>query len=67
MQRADLNSKPHGGKILRDIIDRAIGFLFYLPTVSEHYKLLFLDKIKGSTHINDHHMNNNEMKSASFE
>ena len=40
MQLDDLNSKPHGGKSLRDPIDRAIGVHFYPPPRSEHYILL---------------------------
>ena len=31
MQLVDLNSKRHGGKSLRDLIDRAILVCFYLP------------------------------------
>ena len=31
MQLADLNSKPHSGKILRNLIYRAIGYRFYPP------------------------------------
>ena len=43
MQLADLNSKPHGGKSLRNLIDRAIEDRIYPPRGSEHYKLLCLD------------------------
>ena len=31
MQLADPNSKPHGGKIIRDIIEHTIGVRFYPP------------------------------------
>ena len=62
MQLAGLNSKPHGVKSLRDIIDRTIGFCFYPPPVSEHYKLLHLEKFHESTDINNKHKNNNETK-----
>ena len=31
MQLSDLKSKPHGGKSLRNIIDRAIGSRLYPP------------------------------------
>ena len=62
MQLVDINSKYHGGKILRDIIDCAIGFHFYYIPGLEHYKLLFLDRFHGSTHTNDNHINNNENK-----
>ena len=34
MQLSYLNSKPHGRKILRNLIDRAIGARFYPPLVS---------------------------------
>ena len=34
VQLADLNSKTHGGKSLRDIIGRSIGILLYLPPES---------------------------------
>ena len=60
MQHSDLNSKPHGRIILRDLIDRAIGSCFYPPTGSEHYKLIQLDQFHGPSHINDNHKNNNE-------
>ena len=42
MQLSGINSKPRGGKILRDIIDRAIGVCLYPPPGSAHYKLLHL-------------------------
>ena len=50
IQLADINSKTCGVKGLIDIIDRAIGFRFYPPPVSEHYKLLRLNRFYGSTH-----------------
>ena len=62
MQLSDLNSKPHGGKILRDIADRAIGVRFYSTPGLEHYKPLRLDRFCGSTHINVNHRNNDEAK-----
>ena len=37
-QLADLNSKPHGGKSLRNLIDCAIGIRIYPPLVSLHYQ-----------------------------
>ena len=37
MQLVDLNSKPHGRKSLRNLIDRAIGTIVYLPPGSLHY------------------------------
>ena len=66
MQLADLNSKPHGGKILRDLIYRVIGVCFYPPPVSEYHKILLLDRFHGTSHINNSHRKNNEMKSAIF-
>ena len=42
MQLAELKSKTCGGKILRYLINRAIGFLFYNPPGSKQYKLLCL-------------------------
>ena len=44
MQLADLNSNPHGGKSLRNIIDCAIVSHFYPPPGSVHHKLLLLDQ-----------------------
>ena len=49
MQLADIKSNPRGGKILIDISDRAIGVRVYPPSGSEHYKLLRLDRLHGST------------------
>ena len=62
MQLAYLNFKPHGGKILIDLIDHVIGVCFYPPPGSEHYKLLHPDKFHGSTHINDEYRNNDNKK-----
>ena len=49
MKLTDFNSKPHGRKILRDHIYCAIGVRFYPPQGSEHYKLLCLYMLHGST------------------
>ena len=38
-QLSDINSKPRGGKIIRDIINQSIGVCFYPPPWSENYKL----------------------------
>ena len=62
MQLADLKSKPHGGKILRDIIELTTGDFFYPFQGSEHYKLFRLKMSHGYTHINDKHGKNNETK-----
>ena len=60
MQLSDLTSKPHGRKILRDLIDCAIGSFLYPPTGSEHYKLLQLDQFHGPSHINNNRKKNND-------
>ena len=52
MQLDDLNSKPHGGKGLKNIIDRTTGARFYNTPVSVNYQLLCLDQFHGPTHIN---------------
>ena len=66
MQLADLNSKPRGGKSLKDIIDRAIGVHLYLPPGSEHYKLLCLNIFLGSTQhgtpLNDKHSKSDDKR-----
>ena len=50
MQLADLNSKHHGRKSLRNIIDRAIGVCFYPPPGSLHYHQLSLGQFHDPTH-----------------
>ena len=50
IQLDDLNSKHHGGKSIRDLIDHAIGVRFYTPPRSEHYKLIRLNRFHGLTH-----------------
>ena len=62
MQFYDLNFKPHGGKILWDIINHVIGVRFYPTPVSGYYKLLCLDRFHGSTQINDKYSNNDDTK-----
>ena len=59
IQLANLNSKPRGGKIPRDILYHAIGFRFYPPPGSEHYKVLQLDQFYGPSHINYNHKKKN--------
>ena len=51
MQLADLKSKPHGGHILRVLIDHTICKRFYPPLGSDHHKPLHLDSFFNSTHI----------------
>ena len=62
MQLSDIDSKTHGRKSLRDIIDRVIGVRLYPPPGSEHYKLLRLDKFHGSTYINDNQSKHDKKK-----
>ena len=64
MQLADLNSKPHGVKSLRNIIDCAIGSRFYPSPGSVHYKLICLDHFHGPSHINNNQNKNNDTKLA---
>ena len=45
LQLANLNTKTHGGQILRDLNDFMTGASFYPPQGSEHYKFLFLHKL----------------------
>ena len=66
MKTSGLNSKPHGGKSLRYIIDRAIGVHFYHTLGSEHYKLLCLDHFHRPYHMVDNNRKNNETKFMSF-
>ena len=67
MQLADPNSKPRGGKSLRDLVDHSIVSHFYLPPGLEHYKLLWLDQFSGPSNINNNCENKNEMKFAIME
>ena len=64
MQLADLNSKPHGGKSLRNIIDSAIDACFNPPPGSLQYQLLRLDQFHGPTHINCEQKKKSEIKNA---
>ena len=52
MQLADLNSKPRGGKSLRNLIDCSIGARFYPLPGSVHYQILHLYQFHGPTYIN---------------
>ena len=44
MQLTDLNSRPHVGESLQNIIDCAISVRFYPPPVSLHYQQLHLSR-----------------------
>ena len=62
MQLSDLSSKPHGGKSLQNIIDRAIRARLYPPSVSLHYKQLHLDQFHDPTRINFEQKKKSEIK-----
>ena len=62
MQLADLNYKPHGVKILRNIIDCAIGVRFYPPPGSLHYQKLSISQFHEPTHTNYYQKNKSEIK-----
>ena len=57
-----LNSKPRGGKIIRNIMYRAIGARFYPPPGQEHYKLLCVDHLHVPSHVNCEQENKNEIR-----
>ena len=52
MQLDDLNLKTHGGKTLRDLIDRAIRICFFPPPGSKHHKLICFDRFHGHNNKN---------------
>ena len=62
MQLVDLNSKSHGKKSLRNLIDSTMGCRFYPTTVSVHYKLLPLGQFHGPAHINCEQKKKSEIK-----
>ena len=62
MQLSDLNSKPHGGKSLRNIIGPSIGSRFYPSSESVHYKLIFLDHFHKLYYINFEKKKKSEIK-----
>ena len=64
MQLSDLNSKPYGGKSLRDLVEYSIGVRFYPPPGSEHYKLLCLENFHFPTNINVNHRKKDETKTT---
>lgn len=45
-----MNTKAHGGQTLQEKHLSMIGFQFYPPLNSEHYKLLELDKYNIEVH-----------------
>ena len=52
MQLSDLNSKPHGGKSLRNLINHAIVVRFYPTPGSLRYQQFCLGQCHEPTHIN---------------
>ena len=48
--KADKNSKPHGGQTLQAKHLATNGFIFHLPPDSKHYKLLQLDLFEIGIH-----------------
>ena len=50
MYLSDLNSKPHGGKSLRDLVGTTICTCFYPTSGLAHHKLLRLDQFHNYTH-----------------
>ena len=48
--KADKNSKPHGGQTLQAKHLDTVGFPFYPPPDSEHYTLLQLDQYTIGKH-----------------
>ena len=66
MYLADLKSKPHGGKGLRDVIDLVVVLCYYPAQGSEHYNLLCPEMFHGSIHVNDNNSKNNVKKTTGF-
>ena len=50
LNKADMNTKPHGGETLQKHLFSIIGFKLYPPTNSEHYKLLELHLYNNGEH-----------------
>ena len=51
LQEADFNTKPHGGQSLKTAVLKLIGFKYFPPANSEHFKLLQLNVYNISRHI----------------
>ena len=66
-QLSDLNSKPHGGKSLQNIIDYSIGNRLYPPSRSLHYQILCLGQFHGPTHINCDQKNKSDIKEINIQ
>ena len=64
MQLADLNYKPHGGKSICNIIDRAIGVRFYPPPGSLRYQQLCIGQFHEPNHINCEQNKKSEIKKS---
>ena len=50
MQLVYLNSKPHGGQIIRDLTKRSIRTWFYPPPGYDHQNLICLEIFRKPTH-----------------
>ena len=50
LEKGDMNTKPHGGSTLQQKYLPLVGFQFYPPPQSTHYKLLQLDAFEIGTH-----------------
>ena len=62
MQLSDLNSKPHGGKSLQNLINHAIGVRFYPLPGSLHYQQLHIGHFHEPTHTNCEQNKKSEIK-----
>ena len=61
-QLTELNSKPHGGKSLINLIDSDIGDHLYTHPGSVHYEFIFLDQFHGTFHIHFDQKKKSEIK-----
>ena len=50
LEKGDMNTKQHGGSTLQQKFLPLVGFQFYPPPNSEHYKLLQLNEFEIGTH-----------------
>ena len=50
LNKADMNTKAHGGEILQEKNLSMVGFRFYPPKGSIHYELLELSKYNIEVH-----------------
>ena len=50
LEKGDMNTKPHGGSTLQQKYLPLVGYQFYPPPNSTHYKLLQLNEFEIGTH-----------------